>query len=104
MNARTTNEEHPVLVREVVRRDGSRGLALRVFCSRRAESVPLETCAACPSCLVIATEPDGVSAVVRCKPPEGAAARRMAAPSRSDAPGDITPVGTVLRGGTLCVG
>jgi CBS domain-containing protein len=104
-NDRLATEEHPVLVREVVHRDGSRGLALRVFCSRRAESVPIEECEACPSCVDIAADADGVSGLVRCRPPRGRAALSVTSGlTNGDTPGNATPVGTVLQGGVLCIG
>jgi len=104
-NGRKAAEEHPVLVREVVRRDGSRAPALRVFCSRRAASVPLETCEACPSCVDIAPDEDGVGTLVRCQPPHAIATipRTDRPRGMDDPPGEATLVGSILRGGTLCV-
>ncbi len=99
------SEVHPVLIREIVRRDGSRTLAFHVFCSRRTESVPLAMCETCAACLDISPDAEGVRAVVRCRPP--CPTNAPTAFSRGDPnalPGDTTPVGTILHGATLCAG
>ena len=105
-NGHRTIEDNPVLVREAVRRDGSRAVALRVFCGRRTGSVPLQTCEACPSCIEIASDLNGAGAIVRCKPERAVAATAPTGVRRhggEDAPGDATPVGTILRGCTFCI-
>lgn len=99
-------ENHPVLIREVIRGDGSRALALRVFCARQHGSVPLEACRACPSCIEISPDAESTSALVRCRAPETAEAEQPAeAPRAHDGPSeDILRVGSILRGVALCIG
>ena len=66
-------EEHPILVRDAVRGDGSHTIAFRVFCPRQGGSVPLDRCEVCPSCLDVTAGPGRGEALVHCAPPaEGA--------------------------------
>jgi len=58
--------EQPVLVSEIIGRDGSRSIHFRVFCPYRAASVPLDTCRACPSLREVGGEAPGNGALVRC--------------------------------------
>jgi CBS domain-containing protein len=79
--------ERPVLVRRVVRADGSRTTAFRVFCPRQGRSLDLDTCRACRSCIEITRSCEGD--VVRCTPPA--------------APDDAESVGALLRAPVLAV-
>jgi CBS domain-containing protein len=60
--------ERPVLVRDVIRRDGSHAIGFRVFCPRRNESLDLDVCRSCPSSIEITGDAAGDSRV-RCHPP-----------------------------------
>lgn len=101
-------EKHPVLVREVLRGDGSRVLSLRVYCSRQSASVDLETCEVCASCIDISPDPGGTQVFVRCEPVQETANARAGAPEEGSGPGGLaggtTPVGEILSDNTLCVG
>lgn len=84
------DEEHPILVRDIVRKDGSHGVALRVFCTRQQQSVPLSRCEVCPSAMDITADGSGASGRVRC----------VRAPTTHEG----TAVGDVLSETVLCVG
>ena len=87
------SEEHPILVRDVLRSDGSRTIAFRVFCPRNDRSVSVSECEVCPRCLEIGAEGPGANGRVRCE----------AIPSTSESPSADGAVGSVLRESTLCV-
>jgi CBS domain-containing protein len=90
--------ERPILVRDVVRADGSHALGLRVFCPRQSASLPVDVCRACPSCVEIAEGSDGD--VVRCAPRARPAAPRV---EGGTSPSDGVAIGVLLRGPILAV-
>ena len=59
--------ERPVLVSEIIGREGSRLIHFRVFCTRKEASVQLDTCRACPALREVDGERSGKGACVRCK-------------------------------------
>jgi CBS domain-containing protein len=63
----TDDVERPVLVRDVIRRDGSHAIGFRVFCPRRDESVALDLCRSCPASIEVTGDGAGDSRV-RCQP------------------------------------
>lgn len=96
MTTERLDEEHPILVCDIVRKDGSHGVALRVFCAREQQSVPLSRCEVCPSTLDITAGGSGASGRVRCV---RAPTHEVRAPTHEG-----TAVGGVLSESILCVG
>src|SRR4051812_10188431 len=89
--------EQPVLVSEIIGRDGSRSIHFRVFCPYQAASVPLDTCRACPSLREVGNEPSGNGALVRCG--------REARPDRGTADETLEggPAGATLKSAIAAV-
>lgn len=84
-------ESHAVLARETVQKDGSRRVALRVFCTQRSESVDFDVCRQCEKLIDIESDLTGC-AWIRCGAKDEVAATAEA-----------TSVGSVLETGALCV-
>lgn len=70
--------KHPVLVRRVLRRDGSESVGFHVYCTERSHALDLDACRECAVCDGIVAADDG-TAEVRCRP-------RTSPP---EAPGDL---------------
>ena len=87
------SEEHPILVRDLLRSDGSRTIAFRVFCPRNDRSVSVSECEACPRCLEIGAEGPGANGRVCCE----------AIPPTSESLSADGAVGSVLRESIFCV-
>lgn len=95
-------EENRGLVRRIVNADGSRSVAVRVFCERRDESVPLEECRACPACLAVLATDDGDAVAVRCVRSEEPTARLdRAAPVVAALKASVVCASAELDGRTL---
>jgi CBS domain-containing protein len=99
-------EEHPILARDRIRGDGSHTIAFRVFCARRGQSVPLNTCQDCAACLEIAADGPGADGCVRCTPAPVPVGARMAGgePFGGARMHEGIAVGDVLTKRILCVG
>jgi len=63
-----TTRDHPVTLCDVIRPDGTHARGLRVFCSRRSQSVDLDTCGACPRLVRVCEDASGSVACIRCSP------------------------------------
>src|SRR6266511_515799 len=66
MNERT--KDHPITLCDIIRPDGALDRGLRVFCSRRSQSVDLDTCRACARLVQVCDDASGSVASVRCSP------------------------------------
>jgi CBS domain-containing protein len=93
--------ERPVLAQNLVKRDGSRATAFRVFCEGRYQSVDLDVCRACPSCVDVG--PGGCSGVVRCASNSTPAGMEPSSQDSSSAPLEES-VGSTLTTNVTCVG
>lgn len=60
---------YSVLIKELIRSDGVRRRELRVYCNARRQSVPLDVCRECASCIAIDSGEHGDESWVRCSPP-----------------------------------
>ncbi|MGH7328509.1 MAG: CBS domain-containing protein [Polyangiaceae bacterium] len=87
----TKEDSHPVLVREMVQPDGSRQVSLRVFCAKQNESVDLDVCRRCPTCVDIDGDDSG-GVWVRCARSSAEASSETAA-----------CVGAILKAAVICV-
>src|SRR5262245_29915374 len=94
MGDRTTRVSHPLLRLEVLRPDGSRTWAHRVYCRYQRRSVPAGYCCACTHCDEITEDP---APSVVCSIP------RLPEDLAADPAGERTEVGALLREGMIAL-
>lgn len=92
MTSRAGVRQHPILSTEVVDADGKHRQGLRVFCDTRGQSVPLDVCRDCPSCIELNERGGEAGSWVRCTPPPELV------------PEGPAPSGRALRRGVVAVG
>ena len=78
--------KHPIVTTDVIRADGSHQVGLRVYCEKRAQSVPLDDCRACGACEEISGDADGDETWVICDIVQG-----------------DDSIGSIVHGSIVCV-